>query len=266
MPYLDLPSVRLDYKLTGEGTPLVLVHGSAVDQTTWDNVVPKLSTSAQVITYDRRGYGNSEHRPVRDHRLHVDDLIAFLEQVVEGPANVLGWSSGGNVSIAAATKRPDLFKKLIVLEAPFHGLRHMNADVLSTMLKLKFKQLMGKPEEAVEVFLRFGSALRAGGNTFDNLPPEAQETLRRYWGPVLAEWDPHPYGIMHEHISNKALSDIDLPMTWMLGGEGAPWMVGIHDTAKRHKPEIKTVVIPGAGHLAHVDAEQAFVEAVLAEI
>lgn len=266
MPAIDLPGVRLHYSETGNGTPLIMSHGSAVDAETWATVSPALSKSARVITYDRRGYGQSAHKPVRDHRLHCDDLIALIEQTCDGPADVLGWSAGGNVAIAAAIKRPDLFRKLIVVEAPFHGLRHMSFGVVRTALKLKTKQLLGAPIDALAVFLRFGSELRSGGNSFDMLPEDVQQGLLKYWAPVLAEWDPHPFGIMHEHISKEAVRQIPVPMTWILGAEGSPWLAGLHDRIKRMKPELKTVIVPKAGHLVHMDAPDAFIAAVLDEI
>ena len=43
MAQLDLPDVRLHYDISGEGPPLVLVHGSAVDRGTWAGVVTDLS-------------------------------------------------------------------------------------------------------------------------------------------------------------------------------------------------------------------------------
>jgi pimeloyl-ACP methyl ester carboxylesterase len=75
MSTLALTGVSLHYSEVGSGPPLVLVHGSAVDGSTWDGVVPALAADHRVITYDRRGYGRSEHKPVRDHRLHARDLI-----------------------------------------------------------------------------------------------------------------------------------------------------------------------------------------------
>jgi pimeloyl-ACP methyl ester carboxylesterase len=71
MPTLKVPGTALPYGSAGEGPPLVLVHGSAVDDTTWNGVVPDLARDHRVITYDRRGYGRSAYKPVRDHRLHA---------------------------------------------------------------------------------------------------------------------------------------------------------------------------------------------------
>jgi pimeloyl-ACP methyl ester carboxylesterase len=261
--YLDLPGVRLRYEVSGQGPPLVLVHGSAVDRTTWTGVVPQLSRTHTVIAYDRRGYGESKHAPVRDHRLHADDLIAVLEMVAKAPARVVGWSSGGNVALAVAARRPELFTSLVVVEAPFHGLRHTDIAVMRTMLRLKFQQLRGRNVEALEEFLRFGSALRSGGNSYDRLPEPARAELRRYPRQVLAEWDPHPFGVMHEHVSTSSVAAIPVPITWILGGESSAWMMRLHDYVKRRKPDIVTVVIPQASHLVHIDAPTQFVDAVL---
>jgi pimeloyl-ACP methyl ester carboxylesterase len=259
---LDLPGVRLRYDVSGQGPPLVLVHGSAVDRNTWSGVVPELSRTHTVITFDRRGYGESSHHPVRNHKLHANDLIAVLEKVAKKPACVVGWSSGGNVALAVAVRRPELFSALVVVEAPFHGQRHMDAAVLRTLLRLKFQQLRGRHVEALEEFLRFGSALRSGGNIYDRLPAPAREELRRYPHQVLAEWDPHPFGVMHEHVSSRSVAAITVPVTWVLGGESSPWLVRLHDYVKRRRPDITTVVIPGASHLVHIDNPTQFIETV----
>jgi pimeloyl-ACP methyl ester carboxylesterase len=200
MAVLDLPGTALYYDTVGDGVPLVLVHGSAVDGSTWDGVLPDLSRDYRVITYDRRGYGQSAHKPVRDHRLHARDLTAVLGRVARESAVVVGWSSGGNVALAVAASRPELFRTLVVVEPPFHGQRHMNAAVLGTALRRKGRQLRGQPVAALEEFLRFGSALRSGGNAYDRASDQVRKELRRYPQQVLAEWDPHPFGPGASHL------------------------------------------------------------------
>ena len=86
----------------------------------------------------------------------------------------------------------------------------------------------------------------------------------RYPAQVLAEWDPHPFGVMHEHLRLRAGADIPVPLAWVLGGESSPWMAGLHDRVKAVRPGMTTVVGPGASHLVHVDQPQAFVAAVRA--
>jgi pimeloyl-ACP methyl ester carboxylesterase len=262
MPTLDAPGATLHYRTAGDGPPLVLVHGSCTDMTTWDGVVDDLARDHRVIIYDRRGYGQSRHKPVRDHRVHARDLTLLLQEVASEPATVVGWSSGGNVALAAAVKNPELFCALGVVEAPFHGLRHADRSVLATALRLKLTQLRGRPIEAVEAFLRFGSALRSGGNAYDMLDDEERKGLLANYRPVLAEWDPYYFGVMAEHVPLRAVVDLPVPLTWILGGESAPWIGGLHARVARRRPDMCTVVIPGASHLVHTDRPAEFVAAV----
>ena len=86
---------ELAYDEAGSGQSLVLVHGTGADASTWQRSATDLATHYRVIAYDRRSYGRSTHRPVRDYHVHVADLAAVLKHV-GAPAHVLGWSSGGN--------------------------------------------------------------------------------------------------------------------------------------------------------------------------
>jgi len=57
MPTLHARGATLHYRTAGEGSPLVLVHGSCTDMSTWDGVVDDLARDHRVIIYDRRGMG-----------------------------------------------------------------------------------------------------------------------------------------------------------------------------------------------------------------
>jgi pimeloyl-ACP methyl ester carboxylesterase len=64
MPHITINGVKLFWERTcNSGEPLILVHGSWIDHHTWDPVVPYLSRSFQVFTYDRRGHSQSEWLP-----------------------------------------------------------------------------------------------------------------------------------------------------------------------------------------------------------
>jgi pimeloyl-ACP methyl ester carboxylesterase len=47
---------------------------------------------------------------------HIDDVIAFIEQLDAGPVDLMGHSRGGHVSFRVAQRRPDLLRKLILAE------------------------------------------------------------------------------------------------------------------------------------------------------
>ena len=60
MPLTSVNGVRLLVEQSGNGEPLVLVHGSWDDHETWVLVEEDLARSFRVVSYDRRGHSGSE--------------------------------------------------------------------------------------------------------------------------------------------------------------------------------------------------------------
>jgi pimeloyl-ACP methyl ester carboxylesterase len=250
----------------GTGAPLVLVHGTGAQASSWGRSVADLAEGGyRVLAYDRRGYGRSRHRAVRDYRVHVADLAAVLEHA-GAPAHVFGWSSGGNTALALALARPELFRSLVVLEAPWHGLRGATPDMLVALGRAKVAQLRGRRRAAAAAFFRWASALRDGTNGYDRLPVAAREELAGNAAVVLAELDPHPFGLMMEHLPSSRIADVPFPVTWLLGAESREWYTTLHDRVVRAAPQVRTRRIPGVGHLAHAEDPAAFAEAVLGAV
>jgi pimeloyl-ACP methyl ester carboxylesterase len=98
MPRTRVNAVELYYEATGDGDPLVLVHGSWGDHSNWQSVVPGLASSFRVITYDRRGHSPSERPPGQGlRREDEDDLAALIEVLDVSPAHVAGNSFGASI-------------------------------------------------------------------------------------------------------------------------------------------------------------------------
>jgi pimeloyl-ACP methyl ester carboxylesterase len=99
---------------------VVLVHGAPDRSRSFRRVLPLLA-DLDVVTYDRRGYGESiDARPATSLDDHVRDLVAILErdQPVGGPATLVGHSFGCNVVVATAIARPDLVRSIGLWELP----------------------------------------------------------------------------------------------------------------------------------------------------
>jgi pimeloyl-ACP methyl ester carboxylesterase len=85
----------LAYDTDGEGHPLVLVHGSWGERQTWAFVVPSLTPLFRVVSYDRRGHGESDAQPEAG-TVHDDvaDVAALIEALDIAPAHVVANSYG----------------------------------------------------------------------------------------------------------------------------------------------------------------------------
>ena len=264
MERIPVPGAELIYDECGSGAPVVLVHGTGAQASTWGGAVSDLAAGGyRIVAYDRRGFGRSVHRPVRDYRIHVADLAAVLEHV-GAPAHVLGWSSGGNTVLALAVQQPDLCRSVVVVEPPWHGLRQPTVDLAAMLARVKLDQARGRPREAAARFYRWVLGLRGGANGFDALSTVERDVLLGNTRAALADLDPHPFGLLMEHISTAKLAAIPAPITWLLGTQTrSEWFRRCHASAVRVVPAIRTVRIAGAGHFLPREAREQFAVTVL---
>jgi pimeloyl-ACP methyl ester carboxylesterase len=262
MPALTVDGVELEYEERGAGEPLMLIHGTGFQTELWRSSLDDLSARHRVIAYDRRGYGRSQHRPVRDYRRHVADAIEVIERVAQGPVVVVGHSSGASIALVVAAKRRDLVRALVVAEPPFHGFRYATRSFLGMIARAKLSQLRGRPQDAAAIFFRWVTAYQSGGNAFDRLPAELRQLMLGNARAVIAEADPHPTGVLFEHVPTRALTGIPTPITFLLAESSQPWFHRIHDRLLRAMPHIQTERIAGAGHYINSDAPAEFLAAV----
>jgi pimeloyl-ACP methyl ester carboxylesterase len=100
--------VSLNYKVSGEGDPLLLVMGTAGSIPLWGELVPRLAERYRVIAFDNRGLGGSERGegPISAASM-ADDASALLEALEVPRAHALGWSLGSAVVQELALYRPE---------------------------------------------------------------------------------------------------------------------------------------------------------------
>jgi pimeloyl-ACP methyl ester carboxylesterase len=118
---VQLGEVRTYYEEDGDGDPLVLLHPGLADSRAFEEYVPELAEHFHVFRPDRRGHGRTPDvdGPIT-YELMAQDTIAFLEQVVGGPAYVLGHSVGAPLGLLVALMRPDLVRALVFSAGVFH--------------------------------------------------------------------------------------------------------------------------------------------------
>jgi pimeloyl-ACP methyl ester carboxylesterase len=118
--YVQLGAVRTWYDEVGAGEPLVLMHGGLVDARFFQPNIGALAEHFHVYTPERRGHG---HTPDVDgpitYQLMAEDTIAFLDEVIGGPAHLVGHSDGAVIAMLVAMQRPDLVRRLVMISGGF---------------------------------------------------------------------------------------------------------------------------------------------------
>lgn len=102
MPYVTVATqnddpIDLYYEVQGSGKPVVLIHGWPLSGRAWESQLPALVEAGyQVITYDRRGFGQSS-KPWEgyDYDTLAQDLKALMETLDLNDATLVGFSMGG---------------------------------------------------------------------------------------------------------------------------------------------------------------------------
>jgi esterase len=119
MQTLPVNGYDMAYLEIGTGRPLVCVHGTLGDFRTWSAVMGPLSKSHRVIAVSLRRFFPEHWDGVGNDYLmaqHVADMIGFLEQLADGPVDLMGHSRGGHISFRVAQQRPDLLRRLVLAE------------------------------------------------------------------------------------------------------------------------------------------------------
>ena len=119
---IDLGGVRTWYAEHGAGEPLVYLHGGISDAAELDPVLDAYAARFRVFTPERRGHGHSPDTPGPfDFATFADDTVAFLETVVGGAADLVGYSDGATTALHVALRRPDLVRRLVLVSGQYHA-------------------------------------------------------------------------------------------------------------------------------------------------
>jgi len=159
--------IELEYQVTGQGEPLLLVHGfgSCIDHS-WGSIIPVLSKSYRVIAVNQRGHGRSTNPSgLFTHSQSAEDIRALLDTLQVKNARAIGYSSGGMALLHFATRYPDRFSKVVLIGATSHFgeqarriMRSVASEGLPPPVREQFVRCSTRGEaQADELMRQFGA-------------------------------------------------------------------------------------------------------------
>jgi 3-oxoadipate enol-lactonase len=119
MPYADVNGQRIRFEDTGGGGPVVILsHGFLMDREMFAPQVRALSPEFRVITWDERGFGETESdgEPFT-YWDSARDCLALLDHLGIEQAVLGGMSQGGFLSMRAALLAPDRVRALVLIDS-----------------------------------------------------------------------------------------------------------------------------------------------------
>jgi pimeloyl-ACP methyl ester carboxylesterase len=117
MSYIEVGGHRTWHEVTGEGLPVVLLHGGFSGASSFAAQTPVIAQAGyRVHVPERRGH---VHTPDIEgpltYSVMADDTVAYLQAEVSGPAAMIGWSDGAVVALLVAQRRPELVDRMVLI-------------------------------------------------------------------------------------------------------------------------------------------------------
>jgi pimeloyl-ACP methyl ester carboxylesterase len=254
MPAVAANGTTIAFAQTGQGAPLLLLHGAEADHAMFDAFAPLLAAHFTVIAYDQRDCGGTRN-PATPYGLGelADDAAALIAALGYERAHVFGTSLGGAIAQVLAARHPARIDRL----------------VLSSTFRAGAAPLAINPE----VFPRLAN-LRAG------LPGTAPEIARYFFPDDFIAHRPEVIDIFKGNRRDEAQKRrragiLAQPVEVDLGAITAPTLIVVGDRDRLIPPahslslareiaDARTATLPGLGHVATIQDPQAVAAAVLA--
>lgn len=250
----------MSYADAGAGSPIVLVHGWAANGLFFRDLATELAKTHRVLTLTLRGHPGSEagKAPLTIETL-ADDIVHLFETLDIRGAAAIGWSMGA-MALWAATSR--LAGRLSALVVEDMGPRLINDESWAHGIASGYTvdNIAGTVTEIRSDWRTYVN--RFAPRLFAPSVREACPELEAWAAGEMAKADAEAMASfwisMAAQDFRTALTRIATPMLVIHGGESQIYDDGATAFVAQTAPNAKRVVIPGAGHVPHLEAPDSF--------
>jgi len=100
----------------GSGPPLLILHGLFGSGRNWGGIARQLESAHRIHQLDARNHGDSPWAPSMTYPEMAGDVAAYIAGLGSGPVDMIGHSMGGKTAMTLALTRPELVRRLIVVD------------------------------------------------------------------------------------------------------------------------------------------------------
>jgi len=246
--------LEIAYERVGQGPPLIFVHGAAEDGRVWRPQLAELADEFTVVAWDEPGAGRSSDVP-GDFTLadYADCLGALIEALALAPAHVAGVSWGGTLIQELYRRHPELVATLILSDT-YAGWKGSLPEAEVRARVGAVHQMLAAPPGRFDPTL---PGLFAGEPPTEFLP-----LLEEIAGTVRPDSLTRAVLVMADADQRDLLPRVVVPTLLVWGELDARSPLSVASQFQRAIPNAKLVVIPGAGHLSHLEQHEQFNDAV----
>lgn len=253
--YFSVEGATYGYRVTGEGEPLILLHGFTGSMLTWKYMVKQWRHQFQIITIDLPGHGKTHIKNPKSMKDFCDDLIKLFDYLKIKSAHIVGYSMGGRIALSFYNYYPEAVASL-VLESASPGLK--TDDERQDRIK-KDAKVAEKIKTDFTEFVNFWESIPLF-TSHEHLSDEAKRDLR---DERLMQT---PQGLIDSltHMGTgvqpswwKSLVEITVPVL-LITGVLDDKFVKINTEMAKMIPKNRLEVISDSGHTPHIEQREMF--------
>lgn len=238
---------ELAWTETGDGPPLVLIHGFPLDGAMWDAQVAALSARVRLIVPDLRGFGGSAPSAgLLRIETFADDVRALLDHLRIDRAVIGGLSMGGYVAFAFQRLHPERTRALLLCDTKAAADTPEAREGRAAMIRLVRAQgVAALPERMLPRLLASATLERR---------PDVVERIRS----MILRAAPDGVAAALQAMADRAdatpdLPSIRCPVLFVVGEHDAVSPPAEAEAICAQIPGARRVVIPDAGHMAPME-------------
>ena len=239
MPKVDINGIKLNYEVTGDGEPIILLTGFAGAISFWNGMLPLLP-DYKVITMDNRGAGMTEYKGQFDTDDMADDVIALMDHLGIFKAHLLGWSMGTTIAHRIVLRYPERINSLTFV-SPYSKRPARSSYVMNAAIRAV------KEGADFDVFSLVLNAFCFGESTFTSKEKKGSKLKLPPSMPIDGIAD--QMRVVDTYDGRGTIKDIPFPTLVIHGTEDVmvpPW---IGEKIAENIKGSKYIEIPSVGHI-----------------
>lgn len=252
-------SVELNHRISGQGEPLILLHGLFGSLENLGGVARRLEDTWQIHALDQRNHGSSPHTDDMDYPAMAADVVAYLDTQGIDKAVVLGHSMGGKVAMQVALSYPQRVNAIIVADIAPVTYEPRHDAVLEGMKSLDLRGVKSRSDADARLaeYVEIAGVRQFLLKNLERIPADEQtqdDTVYR-WRLNLPVID-----ASYRSLAAAPQGDgpYEGPVLFIKGADSAYIQEKHQGTIRGLFPNAELNIIEGTGHWLHAEKAETF--------
>ncbi|RMJ02588.1 Esterase YbfF [Marinobacter litoralis] len=252
-------SVELNHRISGQGEPLILLHGLFGSLENLGGVARRLEDGWHIHGLDQRNHGSSPHTDEMTYPAMASDVVAYMDAQGIDKAHLLGHSMGGKVAMQVALSYPERVLGIIVADISPVSYQPRHDAILEGMKNLDLRGVKSRTEadSRLAEYVETPGVRQFLLKNLERIPKDEieQDDLLFRWRLNLPVID-----ASYSNLSAAPEGDgpYDGAVLFIKGADSAYIQTKHQDTIQTLFPNAELKIIEGTGHWLHAEKADTF--------